>query len=207
MKIVRILFVVFVLVTTVLVKAQSTSPYSVDSNNSIETNTWQGLRFSYNSYTLDVSGFDAVSAYEIGYIRSFPASEKHPLFLETGANVFYATGDLLKGLSIDMYSLIVPLNIGYKVNLPNNLSFFPYFGVALKGHLAGELGVDGLGDYDMFDNTDFGEKCNRFQVGWQIGATLNVDKFNFGLSYGTDFVELDDDTDTKTLKISAGFNF
>ena len=202
MKNVRILFLLIMVCVSTMVKAQS-------ADVAIGASGWQGLRFSYNSYTLDVDdgNFDAVSAYEIGYAKGMQILKDSPLFLETGASLFVVRGDLQKWCSIKMNSLVVPLNMGYKVCSSEKISFFPYLGVALKGHISGELDVDGYGDIDMFDNSEFGDKCNRMQLGWQIGMTMNVNDFNVGFSYGTDFLELDDDTETKTLKITVGFNF
>jgi len=36
---------------------------------------------------------------------------------------------------------------------------------------------------------------------------LNINKYNVGLSYGTDITELGEDMDTKTFKLSLGVNF
>ena len=62
---------------------------------------------------------------------------------------------------------------------------------------------------NIFDEDEMGDDgvFKRFQIGWQIGATLNIDKFNVGLSYGTDFMEISKNVDTKTFKVSLGINF
>ena len=61
--------------------------------------------------------------------------------------------------------------------------------------------------YNVFDDDDMGDAWKRFQLGWQIGATLNINQYNVGLSYGADLMELAKKTDTKTFKISVGVNF
>ena len=40
-----------------------------------------------------------------------------------------------------------------------------------------------------------------------LNVTKNIDKFNVGLSYGTDFMEISKNVDTKTFKASLGVNF
>ena len=62
---------------------------------------------------------------------------------------------------------------------------------------------------DVCDEDDMGDDgvFERFQIGSQISATLNIDKFNVGLSYGTDFMEISKNVDTKALRVSVGVNF
>lgn len=184
----------------------------------VDAEEWQGIRLSYNSYTLDERGieYDAISGFELGFVKAFSISQIHPLFLETGASFVYTTGDLFSedglDLSLSMVSLNVPLNVGYKVALGNNVSLLPYAGLSLKGHLSGEMEMSYYGESetaDIFDKDEMGDDgvFKRFQIGWQIGATLNIDKFNVGLSYGTDFMEISKNVDTKTFKASLGVNF
>lgn len=184
---------------------------------------WQGFRFSYNNYTADSKGDDyaALYAYELGYVKSFLISQESPLFFETGASVLFTNGDLVVtdgyyevDATLKMYSLVVPFNMGCKIALSDKLSFYPYAGISLKAHLSGEIEYESGNSYDefesidVFDKEDMGARVfNRLQLGWQIGATLNFDKFNFGFSFGTDFMELTKNVDTKTVKASIGFNF
>jgi len=96
--------------------------------------------------------------------------------------------------------------------LSDNMSLFPYVGLSLKGHLFGEIEeeneyYDETYTINVFDDDDLEDPWNRFQIGWQIGATLNINKYNVGLSYGTDITELGEDMDTKTFKLSLGVNF
>lgn len=48
---------------------------------------------------------------------------------------------------------------------------------------------------------------NRCQVGWQIGATLDISKFNVGISYALDFNKLAEETKTSKLAVTVGCNF
>ena len=184
----------------------------------VDTEGWKGVRFSYNSYTLDERGieYDAISGFELGFVKAFSISQIHPLFLETGASFVYTNGDIFSedglDLSLNMVSLNVPFNVGYKVALGNKISLFPYAGLSLKGHLSGELEMSYYGKSevaDIFDEDEMGDDSvfKRFQIGWQVGAAFNIDRFNVGLSYGTDFMEISKNVGTKTFKISAGIYF
>ena len=184
----------------------------------VDTEGWKGVRFSYNSYTLDERGieYDAISGFELGFVKAFSISQIHPLFLETGASFVYTNGDIFSedglDLSLNMVSLNVPFNFGYKVALGNKISLFPYAGLSLKGHLSGEMEMSYYGKSevaDIFDEDEMGDDSvfKRFQIGWQVGAAFNIDRFNVGLSYGTDFMEISKNVSTTTFKISAGIYF
>lgn len=219
MKNFRILFAACLLAMATAVNAQFANSSSVSATGgAADTEGWQSVKFSYNSYTLDAKGldYDAIPAFELGYVKAISISESMPLFLEGGLSFMYATGDLYSeyglDLSLKMSSLTVPLNVGYKYTISDNISLFPYVGVTLKGHLSGEMEMSYDGESitaDIFDEDEMGDgaEFNRFQIGWQIGAAVNINKFNVGLSYGTDFMEIADDTDTNTFKVSVGVNF
>ncbi len=202
------------------------------SVNAQTTKGWDGVRVSYNSFTLDSkwSDFDAVSGLEVSYVKSFPISKKLPLYLETGASLLWAAGDLYdhgeaeedylsidKG-SVNMVSLMVPVNIGYKYVIDDNFSVFPYAGAYLKLNIAGkfkqelyEINAGVVSDnessnIDMFDK-DEGDG-DRFQVGLQIGTTLNYkDTYNVGISYGFDLNEVMKNVDSNKFAITFGYNF
>ncbi len=201
MKNIKILFVVSLLTVLATVNAQS-----------VVNKEWSGLRLSYDSYAMDRNDgsdllLDAVPAYELGYVKSFSVSKKHPLFIETGANFIMTHGDLRKGYTLDLYSFTIPINLGYKVFSSENISFFPYVGFVWKTHLWGEISDDYNDlNIDLLDN-EMGDGINRCQAAWQIGVTMNIKRFNLGVSYADDFMDYDDFIETTTLRFTAGFNF
>lgn len=200
--------------------------------NAQETKGWDGIRVSYNSFTLDAEwgNLESVSGLEVGYVKSFPISKKLPLYLETGASLLWVAGDVYdysgveddyvcvdKG-SVNMASLIIPANVGYKYVIDDNLSVFPYAGAYLKLNIAGKMETEFYeanggdiwtnesSDVDMFDD-DEGDG-DRFQVGLQIGATLNYKSvYSLGVSYGFDLNEIMKDVKTSKLAITLGYNF
>ena len=64
-------------------------------------------------------------------------------------------------------------------------------------------------DYNNFDKDDVGEDgtWNRVQFGWQIGATLDINKFNVGIGYALDFNEIAEKTKCGIFSARLGFNF
>lgn len=216
MKNVKILLAACLLAVATVTSAQSTA------------DAWSGIRASYNSFKFDADGgdFDAVMGLDLGYVKSFAVSTTMPLFVEVGANALYVTGDLYdeKGYSesVNMLSVAIPVNFGYKYVINDKLSVFPYVGAYLRGNITGEIKSEGTDfDYDyetgdmkevkysnemdMFDSKE--GDGSRIQVGMQIGATLNIDKYNVGISYGFDFNEILEKTKTNKLALTLGYNF
>lgn len=133
----------------------------------------------------------------------------------------------------DKYSamrLSVPVNLAYRFSLPqSNVSITPFIGVVFNGNIIGKKTVkvdnlpneikdkefieDYLGlkeEVNFFDKDDVGNKdyqWKRFQFGWNIGANVAFNKFSVGLSYGSDFSELCEDTKTSNWAVSVGYNF
>ena len=200
--------------------------------NAQTTKGWDGVRVSYNSFTFDSEfrNFDAVSGLEVGYVKSFPISKKLPLYLETGASLLWVAGDLydyseaeedyisIDKASVNMASLIIPANVGYKYEIDDNFSVFPYAGAYLKLNIVGKMetelyetnaGVvseDESSDMDMFDK-DEGDG-DRLQVGLQIGATHNYkETYNLGISYGFDINEVMKKVDSSKFAVTLGYNF
>ena len=151
MKNFRTLFAVCLLAMATAVNAQfaNTSSSSKIGGGAVDTEGWQSVKLSYNKWTIDAEGaeFDAIPAFELGYVKAFSVSQTYPLFVEAGASLMYATGDLFEmseengsdyyyystsaSTSLKMFSLAIPVNIGYKIALNDKMTLFPYAGVTL----------------------------------------------------------------------------
>lgn len=192
---------------------------------------WSGLRFSYDRTFVNQDWEDAedmdMNGFSIDYEHAFRVSKKLPLFIQTGAGINFArhkdTEDG-EGYSyeskLSMLGLTIPVNVVYGIQLNDKLALKPYTGLYLRVNLLGkvkETGEYSYGgmtekeedDYSVFDKDVMGEdgKWNRCQVGWQIGATLDINKFNVGIGYALDFNEIAEKTKTSKFAVRVGYNF
>lgn len=135
-------------------------------------------------------------------------------------------------MKVTTLSAAIPANIAYKFTLnEGRTTITPYAGLNFKFNILGKgkFDTDDEDDdyeyyaYDdeedegsdddtinFFDKKDMGGKdgvWKRFQLGWQIGATVAFNSFYVNVEYGTDFSELAKKLKTSTFAIGAGFNF
>lgn len=124
--------------------------------------------------------------------------------------------------------LTIPLNVVYGVQINDKLAIKPFTGFYLRVNLMSkstdkmEVGIpseltsyvdpnDYEWDYDYnnFDKDDVGEDgtWNRVQFGWQIGTTLDINRFNVGISYGLDFNEIAEKVKNSSFSVRLGYNF
>lgn len=200
---------------------------------------------SYNPQTIKYDSDNAedmtLAGFTAGYTHAISVSRQIPLFVELGArfNYSFKTQDLYEaktgkenesdvdyGDAKNTYmSLAVPVNLAYKLTLPNGkASITPFAGLTFKYNLkAGcdydptkkgkeefEYGDTKLKYKDFFDKKDMGSKnatWSRFQAGWQIGVGLSYEAFYLGVHYGADFGELAKKTTSNNFGLSVGVNF
>ncbi|MBQ9076478.1 MAG: outer membrane beta-barrel protein [Muribaculaceae bacterium] len=167
-----------------------------------------GLRLTYAWYSEDESdsgtGYEYVDGYGlVGYNYTANVEEK---FTYLG--------------------IIVPINLAYRFAIPDSkVTITPYAGITLRGNIIAKdkldasvtVSVPGYGSetvseeesYNMFDKDDVGKdlQFNRIQLGWDIGMNVAFNKFNVGLSYGSDFTNLCKKTKTNNWSVSVGCNF
>ncbi len=136
-----------------------------------------------------------------------------------------------------MLSLSIPINLVYGIRVNDALTIKPFTGFYLRANLFGkdkwsETYEDETveGEYELFndskdenDEKAMGDNAfKRVQFGWQIGATMDIRKFNIGIGYALDFNKLapqfEDEDDNgnpigeKSYKmgklfVRVGFNF
>ncbi len=169
-----------------------------------QADAWKGVRVGYNSFDYGLDGTDAVMALTAGYVHSFAITENLPLFVEVGGELLWVNGDVVDGVKLKMWSLQVPVSVGYKWAINDDWSLFPNVGVYFRGNISGKVG-----DVDMFEDDEANgvEACKRFQAGLHVGVTANYQNFNLGVKYGLDMNEIEKDAKPKTLSVSLGYNF
>ena len=160
-----------------------------------QSENYSRVEVSYNPIAVEDLDLTGITA---GYVKAFNVTSK-PLFIEVGGRLTYATGDDSKFMQV-----AVPVNAVYKFTLSDDWSIAPFAGLVAKGNILGETEVGGSKS-KWFDED--GLDGNRFQAGWNIGVGANYKKYYFGLSYGADFIELADNTDTSNYAITFGYTF
>lgn len=119
----------------------------------------------------------------------------------------------------------IPVNVAYKIGINEKVSCTPYAGVNFKWNILsrekilGEAPVTIQTPYisitvdDDFDSgwsylTRGNHKVSPCQIGWQAGATLNLNHAYVGLNYGTDFTHfVNDDVNSSNFTLSLGYLF
>lgn len=197
------------------------------SSSSSDVPAWKGLRVSYDrtfvSYDGDIDDIDLdMNGFSVGYVQSFNIAKSLPIFLETGAGINYAVQkyDFNEYYEKDEYTtstlgLTIPLNIVYGIKVNESLTLKPYTGFYLRVNLMSKTTNDYINtenkeeskDWNNFDKDEADPTWNRVQVGWQIGTTLDINKFNVGISYALDFNEYTKKEKASKFSVNLGYNF
>lgn len=236
MKKARLLVAAALLAVATTASAQFTNSSSSSSSANVGSNEgWSTFYVQYNPIKAhwEDDGEDEDYSYNgitIGYNHAFSVSKSIPLFVEAGLGLQYAMykdevyigyddvtyEDVNGDDKRNILSLKVPVSLMYKWNIPNaKVSLMPFLGLAMRFNLLANRSVtnddyDFDEDYNMFDEDDMGEDntWSRFQVGWQIGVNAQFNNsWLVGVSYGTDFSEIAENTKLKTTSITLGYCF
>ena len=186
---------------------------------------------------IDINGAEDedMNGFSFGYEHAFKVGKKLPFFIQTGAGINFARYKDDWGDSYDSYEqkrsvlgLTIPVNVVYGIKINDMLAIKPYTGLYIRINLMAKEKItnewdDGFGDtgsesvdYSFFDGKELDEKSyfydkddewNRCQVGWQIGATLDIKQFNVGIGYALDFNEIAEKTKTSKFAVTVGYNF
>lgn len=190
------------------------------SSSSSDVPAWKGLRLSYDrtfmSYDYKGAEDTDMNGFSVGYVHSFNIAKSLPIFLETGAGINFAKWSESEDgadYSTTLLGLTIPVNFVYGISINDKLAIKPYTGLYLRANLMGKdkYEEDGESSEDnLFDKDDMGGEdytWNRVQVGWQIGTTLDINKFNVGISYALDFNEIAEKQRTSNFSVRVGYNF
>ncbi|MBP3373558.1 MAG: PorT family protein [Bacteroidaceae bacterium] len=178
-------------------------------------------RFNFSYSTLKLSEFgleDTYPGFRFGWTGGYSVVETVPFFLETGVDFSFNT----KVLEEDKYSkeksttasLIVPLQLAYKLSFQNGTYISPYTGFHFKVNVLGKdtetsYHYDETESYNWFDE-DYGS-YRRFQMGWRIGGNIGYKAFNFNVGYMLDFIPLckegGEKIKTSSVHVGIGVNF
>ena len=192
--------------------------------------------FDRYTTTLRMKAFSLNFAQARPILDVYPAQ---PLYLQYGMKLQYThhlnedrddvnlNGTFLSGgfkVVTSYLTAKAPVNLTYLFKIPQtNLSFMPYTGMHMLLHIVGRqkdtewTSVNGDKGTKtetklLFKDEDMGgNACNRFGIGWQVGARLAYDNLLFGLGYEGDLLNLQKADDYKVkmsqVNISLGIMF
>lgn len=167
---------------------------------------------------------DPLNGVSIGVAWGMRIAQTHPLYVEYGANVAWASrkidlsyDDVDDTYDFDVVNIAVPLNLVYNYNVPNkpDLTVAPLVGLNFKFNVLGKCKEYYNDDYyhvdqtsDLFKEEDeWGGK--RFQIGMNVGLGLYYKKLYLGYRYQPDFIKFlaDEDIKTSTNFVTLGISF
>ncbi len=191
------------------------------------------IGINYSSKNIEADGAkdgpfaEPWNGFSLYWISGSQILKNNPIFLEWGMkfNANFYTDSTSEGKAeVEAFGYFmnveVPVNVGYKVNVSDGISVMPYIGLNVKGNLFGEYDVtttyDGKKvdtycfDIDFFDKDDMDGSKNTFkrvQLGWQVGAYVDLNKFYVNAQYGADFGEIAKDFTTNAFSVGVGLKF
>lgn len=150
------------------------------------------LYFQYSPsryYTDDVK--QKFNEFSVGYARSIQILEEKPYFVELGANLKYSHAKE-NGVIFDLLTFRIPVNAVYKLYLSKtkDIALAPYAGVYLRAIGAGKE-----------------ESWKSFQIGWQAGLRLYINKVYMGISYAKDFPDEGKTPHVRECSVHVGYCF
>jgi hypothetical protein len=190
------------------------SSSSASTGNDVTGYSRFGVSYTNTSYDFNKEAGDlsiSLDGVSIDYLHGFSVSQTMPLFFEVGVNANYAVGSKYD-MDYTSINAQVPLNLAYRYPVSDNLAIMPYVGLNAKFGIQLKAEYDG-DDTDLYSEDDMGDDnaFNRFQLGWHIGAGVQINKFYVGLQYGTDFTPAYKNDDAKVntadFKLSVAYCF
>ncbi|MDE6311436.1 MAG: outer membrane beta-barrel protein [Muribaculaceae bacterium] len=215
------------------VSAQRAGEYDLRSSDDIKGYNRLGITYnntSYHNNWKEKDGNYSANGIGINYLHGFSLSSSLPMFVEAGLNVNfdfatpYSDEDRY-GREYEKFTNMnfqVPVNYSYRFAIMDEFSIAPFIGINFKIHAlmnGKEVEEDSDGEkiYDnkwsYFDKDKMGKDgvYNRFQMGWQIGATFQYSRVYLTVQYGTDFIPAwsykKDKINTGNLHLGLGFAF
>lgn len=231
----RCVFTVSALLLSLISFAQS-NPLSNLLSNPVPMEPYTKFNFSYapttlefdKSYNMDDWDFEG---YSVEYVSGSNVIDGMPVFLEWGVGIELLTMSDKESGSYEGYGykitsktniwdLYVPVNLGYKVAMKENIIVMPYVGIKAQWNVSGkrvtEYDIDGIDsdeeEASLFDEDEWGDATlKRAWLGWHIGATVEVNEWSFGVRYGSSFTdEFFEDIDEcalTTTSLTIGMRF
>ena len=247
----KYLLAVCLMTTSLMASAQFvTSGGNKMMGSTSSTEGYNSFHFSYSPTTIDAGTIGAIAGalgmslpqlngFSLEYTRGINIVNDLPLFLEVGAGVKLQNATSSSEEEDDMYiykykyslnvaSLYIPLNVGYKIAITEDFAIMPYVGLMTQFNLSATAtdsyeydyhkqyedwyeDESGKESHNLFNKKVMGENTfRRLFFGWQVGANITIKDFHIGANYGTTLGRIVNNLEGVKLKganISIGYNF
>lgn len=147
--------------------------------------------------------------------EKYNLSKVHPLYLETCIGIQYTEVQdyRIKESDTRLVSLRLPIGVGYRYSLGNDVSVLPNIGLNFRWNVAGWIDSESK-TYDLFDDGKRGsdyamgdDAWERFQCALNVGVGMEYKRAGIGVSYCRDFNKVADDMDISSLHLNVWYNF
>lgn len=191
---------------------------TIQSSTTSINNNWGYLFIDYSVFgvKIDASKLTYSSSGEldkgvsVGVLRDYNLG-RSAFFFETGGYItFGGCSYILDGYDCTerLLSINVPLNIA--VNLgEDNFKLVPTVGIVPQVFALGTFEIEG-NTFNIFDSNDMGDLTyKRFQIGFNAGVSICIDKLVLNYNYLIDFTTMEDISGTRFFahRVGVGFQF
>ena len=196
--------------------AQFANAGAYSTSSAANTDAWQGVTASYNigslSYDIDGAEDTDLNGFSIGFVKAFSISKSLPLFVETGLNFTYATGEKIDsdydewydnryGVYITetceqkyeytYYGVTIPVNLAYKYVVNDELQVIPFTGVYFRGNISAKVDYTHRDyGYSPYTGGNFDDQSSGSydlydkEEAQECGFEKAWNRFNFGWQIG-----------------------
>ncbi len=163
------------------------------------------VRVSYLPVSVEDADFNGVM---VSFVKTMPISQDMPLFVETGIGLSWIGDEISEDFSLNFFSVNVPLNLGYQIQISDAASISPFIGIGLRGNVFGNYKQDGK-SYDAFDKDEVSKayQLKRFNIGWRAGASVRINNAYIGACYSSDFNDIIKGGKASVPELTLGFYF
>ena len=191
-------------------------------------------QYIYTGSDLTIEDEEPFKQTGLGLSINKPLSKTIHLYLNYGVGFVFANykheekvellghSNLNQSTEYLYFSGIYKVNVGYLIRIPSTtIAFFPYVGAYARAHIGGKCYLEypsvdmekrqiyqAKTDFSLFTESNQNDNpWNRFELGGNIGVKAYFGAFMVGVTYGTTFNDLTDDTNVTETRLSAGFRF
>lgn len=198
-------------------KAQSAAPQAGENYSRMNL-SFVSMQPVYSGHGVSAMSSHSLYGAGISYLYGINVTgHRMPLFVEVGPECSFARRseeiDYWDGSTMTMHDEIdtriltlgTPINLSYQYRLSDNVMVAPSAGLNAKVNLMAKTRSKGA-TIDLFDMD-----AHRFQLGWNAGCGIYLDRLYLGLSYTADITpfisQSKEEESFHDIKVSLGLRF